>query len=157
MGDATSVQERLRSMGPKFSTLKANARPSPSSSRSTPFGASTPKANPYLADSAQAAPEGAAEDQLPGAAPKNRSMHRAFQFNKPGRHMQAAEEMRREAQMEDLKRRIQESARKAGMQEELTGEEKVIKVSCSLIPSGGCEWSALDERAKEASVVGAHE
>ena len=56
--------------------------------------------------------------------PKQRSMHRGFQFHKPGRHVREAEELRREQQMEELKRRIEASARKAGLQDELNGDEK---------------------------------
>lgn len=75
------------------------------------------KVNPYLSQST--------EDE---AGPsKGRSMHRAIQFNRPGRHVEAAEEARREARMEALKKRIQESAKRAGVGEELTGEERRLR------------------------------
>lgn len=51
-------------------------------------------------------------------------MHKGFQFHKPGQHVREAEELRQEQQMEELKRRIEESARKAGLQDELGGDEK---------------------------------
>ncbi|KAK0533444.1 U4/U5/U6 small nuclear ribonucleoprotein prp3 [Tilletia horrida] len=93
----------------------APALPSmPSSSRGTTPGVGSSKSM-YELDEAEA------------ATIRKRSTHRPLQFNRPGRHIEAAEELRREAAMEALKKRIQESARKAGMQDDLTGEEKVLK------------------------------
>jgi len=66
-------------------------------------------------------------DEAEAASLRTRSTHRSLQFNRPGRHIAAAEELRREAAMEALKKRIQETARKAGMQDDLTGEEKNLK------------------------------
>ncbi|PWY97037.1 PRP3-domain-containing protein [Testicularia cyperi] len=82
-----------------------------------------PKVNPYLQASAEAS-EQAEQTEL---RPKPRSMHKGFQFHRPGRHVREAEEIRREQQMEELKRRIQESARKAGLEDDLTGDEKLIQ------------------------------
>ncbi|CAD6891986.1 unnamed protein product [Tilletia laevis] len=66
-------------------------------------------------------------DEAEAATIRQRSTHRPLQFNRPGRHIAAAEEMRREVAMEALKKRIQETARKAGMQDDLTGDEKNLK------------------------------
>lgn len=82
--------------------------------------AAPPESNPYL-QASQTLREESSDDK-----PKGRSMHKSFQFHKPGRHIREAEEVRREQQMEALKRRIQESALKAGMQDDLTGEERLI-------------------------------
>lgn len=76
-----------------------------------------PELNPYLQASRESAVESA-------EGPKQRSMHKGFQFHKPGRHVREAEELRREQQMEELKKRIEESARKVGMQDGLEGNEK---------------------------------
>ncbi len=54
-------------------------------------------------------------------------MHKGFQFHKPGRHVREAEELRREQQMEELKRRIEASARKAGLEDSLAGDEKRLQ------------------------------
>ncbi|TKY89614.1 hypothetical protein EX895_001399 [Sporisorium graminicola] len=78
-----------------------------------------PESNPYLQASRELATDTSTQE-----GPKQRSMHRGFQFHKPGRHVREAEELRHEQQMEDLKRRIEESARKAGLQDELGGDEK---------------------------------
>lgn len=72
--------------------------------------------NPYLARD-----EGEGDD-----AGRMRSRRRALVFNAPGRHIRAAEDARREAQMEALKRRIEEQARKAGL-EELSAEERALR------------------------------
>ncbi|KAN0061378.1 U4/U5/U6 small nuclear ribonucleoprotein prp3 [Thecaphora frezii] len=127
-GDVAKFQEQVRSSAPKFASVQANARPSSSASgrhRSAGGRGAVPvQANPYLADLlAAAAGEGASDE----AKPKVRSMRKGFAFHRPGRHIQEAEEARREAQMEELKRRIQESARKAGMQDDLTGDERLLQ------------------------------
>ena len=89
---------------------------------------SSPAANPYLA--------AAAEPTDDGPAPRQRSMHKSFAFSKPGRHIQQADELRREAKMEELKRRIQETARKAGMQDDLSTDEKLLQRQ----PPPDIEW-----------------
>ncbi|PWN52419.1 PRP3-domain-containing protein [Violaceomyces palustris] len=135
-GTTLKVQDHARSLAPKFSTLKANARASTSTTSKSSYGsgarAPPPQINPYLAGSLDT------EDEAAGSEfkPKPRSMHKGFQFHKPGRHIREAEEARREAQMEELKRRIQESAKKAGLQDDLTGDEKHIKRQ----PPPDVEW-----------------
>lgn len=111
-----------RHVAPKFSTLSANARIAATQGRVTPQASTEATANPYLAAAAAAADQ-EGED---GQRVRTRTMHKGLTFNAPGRHIRAAEEARREAQMEALKRRIQESARKAGM-EELTAEERALR------------------------------
>ncbi|EPQ31467.1 uncharacterized protein PFL1_00802 [Pseudozyma flocculosa PF-1] len=135
-GDAAKIQEQVRSVAPKFASLQANARPSTATSGTRGAngrGAVPPRANPYLADSIDAAASDSGADQ---PKPKPKSMHKGFSFHRPGRHIQEAEEVRREAQMEDLKRRIQESARKAGLQDDLAGDEKVLQ----RLPPPDVEW-----------------
>lgn len=111
------------SRGPKFSSVGANARNTP---LATSFGVKVEeKVNPYLSI------EGNDEENKV----KGRNMHRNLQFHKPGRHVREAEEARREAQMEALKKRIQESAKKAGM-EELSAEERALRRN----PPPEVEW-----------------
>lgn len=50
-----------------------------------------------------------------------------MQFNRAGRHVQAAEEARREAELEALQQRIAERGRLAGLHDKLTGKERAIK------------------------------
>lgn len=129
LGDAARIQERFRSLAPKFASVQANQRmnaakkpppkPKPPSKPPAPE-----KTNPYLTDESSA---GAASDV--GPTPKRRSMHRSLQFNRPGVHIMAAEQARRDAQMEQLKLRIEESARKAGVHDELLGDERILRVS----------------------------
>ena len=54
-------------------------------------------------------------------------MHRSLQFHRPGRYVLQAEQIRREEQMNALKERIQERARKAGLQDELVGDERALR------------------------------
>ena len=74
--------------------------------------------NPYAA---------AAKDAGFDGAPKERT-GRMFRFNPRGKYVALGNQMRQENQLEALKQRIVESARKAGFDGEL-GVEKTIKVS----------------------------
>ena len=111
-------------MQPKFASIKANVRNTPTA---TPPPAVAPspvpevKANPY-------ATQDAASGSFEGAAPKERTS-RTFRFNQKGKYVQIAIKVRQEAQMEELKQRIAESARKAGLDGEFETVEKNIRVS----------------------------
>lgn len=56
-------------------------------------------------------------------------MGRNFRFNPKGKYVQIANQVRQEAQLEQLKQRIAESARKAGLDTEFETLEKNIRVS----------------------------
>ena len=55
-------------------------------------------------------------------------MARGFKFNQKGKYVQIASQMRQEAQLEQLKQRIAESARKAGLDSEFETAEKNVRV-----------------------------
>jgi len=133
-----SKKDRYKPMQPKFASIKVRMNPSYMSLKLTLFKANirnaptpppapTPvpivevKANPY-ASSSTAAKESGFE-----GAPKERH-GRTFRFNPQGKYQQLAEQMRQEAQLEALKQRIAESARKAGLDSEFETLEKNIKV-----------------------------
>ena len=61
-------------------------------------------------------------------APRERT-GRSFRFNPKGKYVQLGNQMRQEIQLEGLKQRIAESARKAGLDSEFETLEKNIKVS----------------------------
>ncbi|KAJ1024998.1 hypothetical protein NDA18_004284 [Ustilago nuda] len=114
--------------------LLSNSLAAPSTSTAASSSSSTsssyvksrwiaPEVNPYLQASRQAAFE--LSRTASTSAPKQRSLHKAFQFHKPGRHIREAEEHRHEQQLEEIKRRIEESARKAAAAEGMeAGDEK---------------------------------
>lgn len=77
--------------------------------------------NPYLQASRELAAESSSEK------PKHRSMHKGFQFHKPGRHVREAEELRREQQMEQVRKRIEESAHNARLKQEGSNETRLLK------------------------------
>lgn len=60
-------------------------------------------------------------------APKER-MGRNFRFNPKGKYVQLGNQMRQDQQLEALKQRIAESARKAGLDSEFDTLEKNIRV-----------------------------
>jgi U4/U6 small nuclear ribonucleoprotein PRP3 len=79
------------------------------------------KVNPYASSST------AAKDSGFEGTPKERS-GRNFRFNPKGKYIQLGNQARQEAQLEALKQRIAESARKAGLDSEFETLEKNIKV-----------------------------
>lgn len=106
--------------------LLSNSLPSTTSSTSSTSSSYiksrsiAPELNPYLQASRQAA-----EEITPSSGPKQRSTHKSLQFHKPGRHIREAEDLRREQQLEEIKKRIEESARKANAAEGIEeGDEK---------------------------------
>ena len=113
-------------MQPKFASIKANTRnqPTPTPTPSAPVSTPSPAvgANPYTAGSANAGPsfEGA-------PAPRERT-GRKFHFVQKGKYVALGNQMRQEVQLEALKQRIAESARKAGLDGDM-GIEKTIKVT----------------------------
>lgn len=84
------------------------------------------KSNPYASGSS------VAKDPVFDGAPKER-MGRSFKFNTKGKYIQLGNQMRQEIQLEALKQRIAENARKAGLDSEFETLEKNIKV-CSTSP-----------------------
>lgn len=78
--------------------------------------------NPYTA--AAASPALGAND----VGPKDRAT-RSFRFIQKGKYMQLGQQMRQEAQLEDLKKRIADNSRKAGLDSEFENLEKTIRVS----------------------------
>ena len=112
--------------------LQANARNAP-----TPPPAPTPiipvetKANPYASGSVTAVESGFE------GAPKERH-GRNFRFNPKGKYVQLGNQMRQEAQLEELKQRIAESAKKAGIADEFETLEKNIRVRLSNVTCSIC-------------------
>src|SRR5882762_4782442 len=102
---------------------KANTRNAPTPPPvPTIAPASTETANPYASGSATAANDKGFE-----GAPKERA-GRSFRFNQKGKYVQIANQMRQQQQLEQLKQKIAESARKAGLDAEFDTLEKNIKV-----------------------------
>ena len=110
-------------MQPKFASIKANIRNTPTSTPPPAVPSPVPnidaKANPY-------ASKDVASGSFEGAAPKERTS-RTFRFNQKGKYVQIASQIRHEAQLEALKQRIAESARKAGLDSEFETVEKNIR------------------------------
>ncbi|RDX40803.1 PRP3-domain-containing protein [Lentinus brumalis] len=125
-----SKKDKYKPMQPKFASIKANVRNAP-----TPPPALTPvvpievKANPYA--SAAATPSDSGFE----GAPKER-VGRQFRFNQKGKYVQIGNQVRQEAQLEQLKQRIAESAKKAGLDSEFEGLERNIRRD----PPPEAEW-----------------
>ena len=122
-----SKKDRYKPMQPKFASIRANARNVP-----TPPPAPTPtptvaKENPYAAAAASASAETGFE-----GAPRER-VGRSLKFNPKGKYVSIANQIRQDTQLEALKQRIAESARKAGLDGEFDTLEKNIRVRLFLL------------------------
>ncbi|KAA1468113.1 PRP3-domain-containing protein [Dentipellis sp. KUC8613] len=124
-----SKKDRYKPMQPKFASIRANARTAPTPPPA-PSPAPTPKENPYAAASASAGADAGFE-----GAPRER-VGRSMKFNPKGKYVSMGNQMRQEAQLEALKQRIAESARKAGLDSEFDTLEKNIRRE----PPPDVEW-----------------
>ncbi|KAF8067886.1 pre-mRNA processing factor 3-domain-containing protein [Lyophyllum atratum] len=121
-----SKKDRYKPMQPKFASIKANVRNAPTPPPPPPPVPTPESLNPYAA--------AAAKDTGFEGAPRERT-GRTFRFNPKGKYVALANQIRQENQLEALKQRIAESARKAGLDGEM-GVEKTIKRA----PPPAAEW-----------------
>ncbi|KAK2465094.1 hypothetical protein APHAL10511_002902 [Amanita phalloides] len=110
-----SKKDRYKPMQPKFASIKANARNVPTPPPLPPPTKTPESTNPYAAPVKDTGFEG---------VPKERS-GRSFRFNPKGKYVALANQMRQDNQLEALKQRIAESARKAGFDGEMAIEKNL--------------------------------
>lgn len=122
-----SKKDRYKPMQPKFASIRANARNVPTPPPVAPPAPTTAKENPYAAAAASAAAETGFE-----GAPRER-VGRSLKFNPKGKYVSIANQIRQDTQLEALKQRIAESARKAGLDSEFDTLEKNIRVRFFLV------------------------
>ncbi|KAF8345439.1 pre-mRNA processing factor 3-domain-containing protein [Amanita rubescens] len=120
-----SKKDRYKPMQPKFASIKANARNAPTPPPPPAPTKPPESSNPYAV---------AVKDTGFEGAPRERS-GRSFRFNPKGKYVALANQVRRENQLEDLKQRIAESARKAGFDGDMS-IEKTLKRP----PPPATEW-----------------
>ncbi|KAH9809672.1 pre-mRNA processing factor 3-domain-containing protein [Melampsora americana] len=137
---SSGLKNRYKPMVPKFATVKANARPSlpTTSSSSKPDLAEAllvdeeavdQRSNPHF-DRSLAGPLGD-----PSGVHRSRPS-RSLRFNPKGKFVRLAEQIRAEARLEELKKRIAESSRKAGLDGEIEAVEKQVRRPAP----PDCEW-----------------
>jgi U4/U6 small nuclear ribonucleoprotein PRP3 len=117
-----SKKDRYKPMQPKFASIRANARNVPTPPPALPPPPTVAKENPYAAAAASASAETGFE-----GTPRER-VGRSLRFNPKGKYVSLANQMRQDIQLEALKQRIAESARKAGLDSEFDTLEKNIRV-----------------------------
>ncbi|KAK4054206.1 U4/U5/U6 small nuclear ribonucleoprotein prp3 [Microbotryomycetes sp. JL201] len=125
MPAAQSKKDRYKPMAPKFSTAKANARmPTPQPKL---VAAPAPTKDESIADTPFFDPRlGYGSAGATGKSHMGRGHERStLKFNQRGKFVKMGEAMRAEARMEELKKRILESARKAGLESELEDQAKL--------------------------------
>ncbi|CAK5272941.1 unnamed protein product [Mycena citricolor] len=127
-----SKKDRYKPMQPKFASIKANVRNAPTPPPAPVAPVVVESANPYTA--AAAAASSSKEPGLFEGAPRERT-GRNFRFNPKGKYVALGSQMRQEQQLEALKQRIAESARKAGLDGDM-GIERGIKRP----PPPDAEW-----------------
>ena len=126
-----SKKDRYKPMQPKFASIRANARNVPTPPPAPPPPPTVAKENPYAAAAASASAETGFE-----GTPRER-VGRSLRFNPKGKYVSIANQMRQDSQLEALKQRIAESARKAGLDSEFDTLEKNIRVrQCVNVFSG---------------------
>jgi len=123
-----SKKDRYKPMQPKFASIRANARNVPTPPPAPPPAPTVAKENPYAAAAAASA---SAETGFEGT-PRER-VGRSLKFNPKGKYVSLANQIRQDAQLEALKQRIAESARKAGLDSEFDTLEKNIRVGLFLV------------------------
>ncbi|KAJ7885084.1 pre-mRNA processing factor 3-domain-containing protein [Mycena olivaceomarginata] len=116
-----SKKDRYKPMQPKFASIKANTRNIPTPPPAPPPVPIVDTSNPYTSASTSAKDGG-----LFDGAPRERSTTRNFRFNPKGKYVALGNQLRQESQLEALKQRIAESARKAGLDGDM-GIERGIK------------------------------
>jgi U4/U6 small nuclear ribonucleoprotein PRP3 len=117
-----SKKDRYKPMQPKFASIRANARNAPTPPPAPSPAPAIAKENPYAAAAASASAESGFE-----GAPRER-VGRSLRFNPKGKYVSIANQIRQDSQLEALKQRIAESARKAGLDGEFDTLEKNIRV-----------------------------
>ncbi|KAM0789506.1 hypothetical protein ACM66B_000325 [Microbotryomycetes sp. NB124-2] len=124
---AQTKKDRYKPMAPKFSTAKANARMPTPQPKLAP--APAPTKDESIADTPFFDPRlGYGSAGATGKSHMGRGHERAtLKFNQRGKFVKLGEAMRAEARMEELKKRILESARKAGLESELEDQAKQVK------------------------------
>ncbi|KAI0278327.1 pre-mRNA processing factor 3-domain-containing protein [Russula brevipes] len=141
-----SKKDRYKPMQPKFASIRANARNAPTPPPAPSPAPTIAKENPYAAAAASASAESGFE-----GAPRER-VGRSLRFNPKGKYVSIANQMRQDSQLEALKQRIAESARKAGLDSEFDTLEKNIRREAPpiaewwdapLLPTG--RYSDLDQ------------
>ncbi|KAF8621787.1 hypothetical protein AX15_007522 [Amanita polypyramis BW_CC] len=120
-----SKKDRYKPMQPKFASIKANARNIPTPPPPPPPTKTPESSNPYAATIKDTGFEG---------APRERS-GRSFRFNTKGKYVALANQMRQESQLEALKQKIAESARKAGFDGDMAIEKNLKRP-----PPPATEW-----------------
>ncbi|KAI0305211.1 pre-mRNA processing factor 3-domain-containing protein [Multifurca ochricompacta] len=128
-----SKKDRYKPMQPKFASIRANARNAPTPQPAPSPAPAVVKENPYAAAAASATGDTGLKARR-------------------GKYMSIANQIRQDAQLEALKQRIAESARKAGLDSEFDTLEKNIRREvppiaewwdAPLLPTG--RYSDLDE------------
>jgi len=134
------VNDRYKPMVPKFATVKANvAKPTSHAPKKKDLYQTSQveadpvaldnRANPHF-DKSLAGPIGD-----PSGIVRTRAT-RSLRFNPKGKYIRLAEQIRAEVRLEELKRRIAESSRKAGLDGEIEAVEKQVRRP----EPPDCEW-----------------
>ena len=116
MGDAGQDAKRKKFTGPKFGTTMGNRRTSSPAQPDKGKKKEDQKENPYLDDSA-----------VPTAGGPKARQARHLQFHEKGKYIAQAAAIRRQANLEAMKRQIAESTRKAGLDEDRTEQAFLVK------------------------------
>lgn len=120
---ARTGKDRYKPMAPKFATIKANvkqnvpvAKPKYGAAAASTSKESTPGAGPSFPPGVNPYYDRSITTEF---QPKERSTNKRLKFNQKGKFTRLAEQMRQEQKLEELKARIAEASKKAGLQDEI--------------------------------------
>lgn len=133
-GKSSGRSNKFAPMAPKFSSVAANARLASASQSSTPSSSKSsllPSVNPYAAPIAPTDDPSLAAEASSASRPS-----RSLKFNQKGKFIARGEELRKEIKMEELRKRIADAARKAGLE----GEFDVLERNVKRQPPPEVEW-----------------
>ncbi|KAF2083269.1 PRP3-domain-containing protein [Saccharata proteae CBS 121410] len=108
MGDAGpgAGSKGKHAMQPKFATTMANRRPESPSQRRGSEGVTGEPKNPYL------------DESLPATGANKPRISRSLVFNQKGKYIAQASALRRQAQLEEMKRKLAEQAKRVALDED---------------------------------------
>ena len=115
-------KDRYKTMAPKFSTVKANQVTAPPSGKALLQQVPAPSLNPYAPTPATAGP---APEEGGGS---NSRRSRKMKFSAPGKYVLQGDALRNEVKLEELKQRIADASRKAGLDSEFDTLARSLKV-----------------------------
>lgn len=121
-------RDRYKPMAPKFASVKANASPASAQVQAPrPVPVAAVSLNPYTSNGAAAGSGAASTSATPEEKIVADKRRRRVGGNAQGKYIQLGDELRQEAKMDELRKKIAEAARRAGLDSEFDVLERNLR------------------------------